>query len=56
MSVTQGVIPFVTLSDQQKLFPGAELPNGAILTGIHADRLELSKGQEKMTHFLKETP
>jgi type III secretion system YscD/HrpQ family protein len=56
MSVTPGVMPFVTLSDQQKLFPGAVLPNGAILIGIYTDRLILKKDQETLTYRFKETP
>ncbi|GHT93573.1 hypothetical protein FACS1894116_05870 [Betaproteobacteria bacterium] len=56
MSVTSGVIPFVTMSDQQKFFPGAVLPNGVSLVSIHPDRLVLQKDQEIFTYSLKETP
>jgi type III secretion protein D len=56
VSVTLGEIPFVTMSDQQKFFPGAVLPDGATLVSIHADRLILQTGEETRTHFLQETP
>jgi hypothetical protein len=54
MSVTLGAIPFVTMSDQQKFFPGAVLPGGATLVSIHADRLILQAGEETITYPLKE--
>jgi type III secretion system YscD/HrpQ family protein len=56
MSVTPGAIPFVTMSDQQKFFPGAVLPNGISLVSIHTDRLVLQRDQEIFTYSLKETP
>ncbi|MDR0379892.1 MAG: type III secretion system inner membrane ring subunit SctD [Candidatus Accumulibacter sp.] len=54
MSVTLGAIPFVTMTDQQKFFPGAVLPGGATLVSIHADRLIIQSGEETITHLLKE--
>jgi type III secretion protein D len=54
MSVTLGAIPFVTMTDQQKFFPGAVLPGGATLVGIHADRLILQADGETLTYLLKE--
>ncbi|GHU32805.1 hypothetical protein AGMMS50256_23550 [Betaproteobacteria bacterium] len=56
MSVTLGAMPFVTMSDRQKLFSGAVLPGGFVLVGIHTDRLVLQKDQETFIHSLKETP
>jgi type III secretion system YscD/HrpQ family protein len=56
MSVTPGVIPFVTMSDQQKFFPGAVLPNGVSLVGIHPDHLVLQRNQEIFNYSLKEAP
>jgi type III secretion system YscD/HrpQ family protein len=56
MSVTLGEIPFVTMSDQQKFFPGAELPGGATIVSIHPDRLILQDGAETITYPLKEEP
>jgi type III secretion protein D len=54
MSVTLGAIPFVTMTDQQKFFPGAVLPGGATLVSIHADRLIIQHGEETITYPLKE--
>ncbi|MDR0441294.1 MAG: type III secretion system inner membrane ring subunit SctD [Candidatus Accumulibacter sp.] len=56
MSVTVGEIPFVTMRDQQKFFPGAVLPGGAVLVSIHADHLVLQDGGETITYPLKEKP
>ena len=56
MSVTLGEIPFVTMSDQQRFFPGAVLPGGATLVSIHFDRLILQAGEETLTYPLKEKP
>ncbi|MDR2451619.1 MAG: type III secretion system inner membrane ring subunit SctD [Candidatus Accumulibacter sp.] len=56
MSVTLGEIPFVTMRDRQKFFPGAVLPGGAVLVSIHADHLVLQDGGETITHPLKEKP
>ena len=56
MSVTLGEIPFVTLRDQQKFFPGAVLPGGAVLVSIHADHLIFQDGWETITYPLKEKP
>jgi type III secretion protein D len=54
VSVTPGAMPFVTLSDRQTLFAGAELPGGAVLTGIFIDRLEFLRGRDTYTHILQE--
>jgi hypothetical protein len=56
MGVTSGAIPFVTMSDQQKFFPGAVLPNGVSLIGIHPDHLVLQRNQEIFNYSLKEAP
>lgn len=56
MSVTLDAIPFVTMSNQQKFFPGAVLPNGVSLISIHTDHLVLQKDQETFTYLLKEMP
>jgi type III secretion system YscD/HrpQ family protein len=56
MSVTLGEIPFVTMRDRQKFFPGAVLPGGAVLVSIHADHLILQDGGETITYPLKEKP
>ncbi|MDR3157542.1 MAG: type III secretion system inner membrane ring subunit SctD [Zoogloeaceae bacterium] len=56
MSVTLGEIPFVTMDDAQKFFPGAVLPGGATLVSIHADRLILQAGETTLTYPLKEEP
>jgi type III secretion protein D len=52
--VTVGEIPFVTTSDGQKFFPGAVLPNGAVLVGIALDALRIQNGGEMQIHPLKE--
>jgi type III secretion protein D len=54
MGVTLDEIPFVTMSDQQKFFPGAVLPGGATLVGIHSDHLVFQNGAETITYPLKE--
>ena len=54
IGVTPGAMPFVTLSDRQTLFAGAELPGGAVLTGIFTDRLEFLRGRESYTYILQE--
>ncbi|MDR2488966.1 MAG: type III secretion system inner membrane ring subunit SctD [Desulfovibrio sp.] len=38
-----GRLPFITTSDGMVYFAGGLLPNGYVLTGIHADRLEFFK-------------
>ncbi|MDR2788750.1 MAG: type III secretion system inner membrane ring subunit SctD [Candidatus Accumulibacter sp.] len=56
MSVTLDRIPFVTMSDQQKFFPGAVLPSGATLVSIHPERLVFQNGADTITYSLKEEP
>jgi type III secretion system YscD/HrpQ family protein len=52
--VTVGEIPFVSTSDGQKFFPGAVLPNGAVLVGIALDALKIQNGGEMQIYPLKE--
>jgi type III secretion system YscD/HrpQ family protein len=54
MSVTQGPLPFITLSDGQKFFIGAVLPNGATLVGLGDGKLEMALGDTIIIQTLME--
>ena len=43
-SIKIGAVPFVTLTDNQKYFEGARLPNGYRIRYIEENRVELEKG------------